>query len=372
MGVLHEKPYAIMPPDSLSHHGRRRRNFLARAAGAALVAAMTDLHDASPALAGAEPLTRFDYAIDNTTALLFCAEAPLTPAPGEHDAKAVWARVLPSPEGTAFIYMHGHDNYVTVDRTGISRVPDWAQADPAARTGAASKKAAGLVYGLDRLETATERRPVVLVPEDSVLNQGSFWAIEPGAQYADPRRLGLLAGDCLRHLRALRNPSGERYWTRSTDPNRLARIYLAGHSGAGLPLAGAAVSDILLPATGIPADLWLFDCTYWSDTQGFVDFCTRWHSAGRLSAGDSRSARFVCIYRPGTDTEGVADSLRGEIAGLLGVEPATLVVDHTEENTQAQIAPALSTHGALFIRTQLPHDEIPTFFIPLLLTTSAG
>lgn len=360
-----------MQTDSLSQHGRRRRRFLAHAA-AALVAAMTDLRDTFPAQAGSEPISRSDYAIDDTTALLFCGEAPLVPAPGQRDAQAVWARVLPGFDHTALIYLHGHNNYVTVDPFGVSRVPDWAEADPAARAGAQSKKAAGLVYALDRLETATERRPVILVPEDSVLHHGSFWAIEPGTQYADPRRLGLLAGDCLAHLSALKKPSGDPYWTRSTDPKRLSRICLAGHSGAGLPLAQASVSEILLPATGVPADLWLFDCTYWSDTQGFVDFCRRWHSAGRLAARDRRSARIVCIYRPGTDTEGVADTLRGEIAGVLGADSAKLVIDHTDENTQTRIAPALSKSGALFIRTHLPHDQIPTFFIPLLLTTSAS
>ena len=73
-------------------------------------------------------------------------------------------------------------------------------------------------------------------------------------------------------------------------------------------------SALVLPETGVPADLWLFDATYWSKVEGFVRFCDLWHHAGRLAGGRRDAARFVCIYRPRTQTEEVADDLRRQIA----------------------------------------------------------
>jgi hypothetical protein len=122
----------------------------------------------------------------------------------------------------------------------------------------------------------------------------------------------------------------------------------------------------------VPADLWLFDCTYWSRIAGFIRFCTRWEEAGRLAGGRRDASRFVCVYRPRTQTEEVADALRAEVAKALGVAAASLVVDHSRENFDGGVRPALRARGALFVRTYVPHDEIPTFFIPRLLATSAS
>lgn len=320
----------------------------------------------------APELCRGDLAIDDTTALLFPAQAPLTPALNKQDARAVWTRVLPQPDSTVLLFLHGHDNYVTVDAQGRSRVPDWAADDPQARVGATAKPAAPLAYHLDRLDSQQMgKSPVVLVPEDSVLAHGSFWATEPRGQYQDPARLGRLIADVRGHLACLRRPNGRAYLTRRAASSPLKRIYLAGHSGAGLPLQEAAGSDIVRPHAGVPSDLWLFDCTYWSEIGNFVQFCARWHGAGRLAAGRSDAARFICVYRPHTQTEGVADALRGEIAQAIGVAPETLVKDHGPDNFASEIRPALSKNGVLFVRTSLPHDEIPTFFIPQLLETAA-
>ncbi len=120
----------------------------------------------------------------------------------------------------------------------------------------------------------------------------------------------------------------------------------------------------------MPADLWLFDATYWSKVEGFVRFCERWHRAGRLGGGRRDAARFVCVYRPRTQTEEVADDLRGQIARAIGADPASLVKDHSPENLDKEIRPALKDAGALFLRTYVPHDEIPTFFIPVLLASA--
>ncbi len=326
-----------------------------------------------------------DLAIDSATALVFSPQAPLAPAAGLRDARAVWCRIPRKADRSVLLYFHGYNNYVTVDGHGKSRVPDWAQNDPAARAGASGKEAAPLVYGLDKLEaTASPRRPIVLVPEVSTLATGSFWAKEPFGQYSDSARLGRLVQDCLKRLVELRNPEGASYLPQSfaeqsppsglpSKPNRppLDRLYLSGHSGAGIPLQEAAVSDLILPAQGVSTDLWLFDCTYWSKIEGFIRFCERWQVAGRLGGGRSDSSRFVCIYCPGTDTEEVADQLRGEIAKILRVPAASLVKDHTRENFESEVRPSLHTAGAIFIKTHLEHNEIPTFFIPWLLRTSA-
>ena len=340
----------------------------------ALLAACLLSGKAAAAVAGDR--CRDDLAIDAETALLFSAEAPLTPAPGLRDARAVWARVPRKASQTVLFYLHGHNGYVTVDRSGHSRVPDWATSDMARRA-AASREAAPLAYGLPRLGKGN-RKPVVLAPEVSTPSTGSFWAREPAGQYADPSRLGAVAADCFAHLASLHRPGGDPYLSErfrqacfpAAPRPGLKRVYLSGHSGAGLPLEEVARSALLLPETGVPADLWLFDCTYWSQVAGFVKFCERWHTAGRFG-GKQDAARFVCVYRPNTQTEAVADALRGEIAGILGVPPPSLVRDHTPDNFEREVRPALRGTGALFLRTHLPHDEIPTFFLPALLETAA-
>lgn len=332
---------------------------------------------AQPCLVQATPDCQDDVAVDDVTALLFPVQAPLRPAPGKRDARAVWARVPDRPAASVLLFLHGYDNYATVDAQGRSRIPDWASDDPAARAGASAKPAAPLVYGLDLLDGAhTGKQPVVLVPEDGALAHGSFWATTPCGQYTDPARLGGLVASAFAHLARLRRPGGLPYLSLS-GPNAtgVGRVYLCGHSGAGLPLQEAAGADLVLPRAGVPTDLWLFDCTYWGNVTNFVEFCARWHGTGRLGAGRRNAARFVCVYRPHTQTEAVADVLRGEIAKVLGVFPTVLVKDHVREgardNFAAEIRSALLTSGVLFLRTSLPHDEIPAYFIPRLLETAA-
>jgi hypothetical protein len=190
--------------------------------------------------------------------------------------------------------------------------------------------------------------------------------------------------DCWRHLACLHRPDGAPYLAEdfvkrvlTREPGRAARtvperVYLCGHSGAGLPLEEAAASSLILPGAGVPADLWLFDCTYWSKVAGFVGFCDQWKRAGRLGGGRPSNARFVCIFRPRTQTEEVADALRIQIAKVVGADPMSLVVDHAGDNFDKDIRPALKGAGALFLRTDLSHDVIPKFFIPALLQTAAS
>ena len=328
---------------------------------------------------------RDDVAIDAATALLFSAEAPLVPAKGMRDARAVWCHIPAQPDKSVLILLHGYNGFVTVDASGRSRVPDWAAGNDAARAGALAKQAAPLIYGLDRLEARqATRRPVVLVPEVSTLATGSFWAKDPAGQYADPARLEKLVSDCWKHLACLHKPSGRPYLTGGitkqvlpakparADGPALERVYLCGHSGAGLPLEEAANALLIQPESGVPADLWLLDCTYWSQVAGFVRFCEHWKRSGHLAAGQRDAARFVCIYRPKTQTEEVADTLRREIAKIIGLDSNSLVRDHSPLNLDTEIRPALKDSAVLFLRTYVPHDEIPTFFVPVLLESAAN
>ncbi len=321
----------------------------------------------------AEDVCRDDTAIDEATALIVSGQAPLQPGEGLKDARAVWCHLPEEPPRRVLVYFHGHNGYVTVDARGRSRVPDWAAGDAAARAGASAKQAAPLVYGLDRLGARLKaKEPMVLVPEVSTLATGSFWAKEPAGQYADPARLGALVADCRNHLACLPRPGGGRYVAPDVEKVPIERVYLCGHSGAGIPLEEAAGASLILPGTGVPTDLWLFDCTYWSKVAGFVRFCERWNAVNRLAGGRSDAARLVCVYRPKTQTEDVADALRASIAGVLGVDAGSLVKGHSPENFETEVRPALLNSGVIFVRTELPHDEIPGFFIPALIETAGS
>ena len=271
------------------------------------------------------------------------------------------------------LYFHGHNGYVTVDEKGRSRVPDWAAGQASARAGASGKDAAPLVYGLDQLGTKLKaKEPMVLVPEVSTLATGSFWAKEPAGQYADPARLKQLVEDCRHHLACLPRPGGGRYVRPDLEKSPIDRVYLCGHSGAGIPLEEAAESSLILPGAGVPTDLWLFDCTYWSKVAGFVKFCERWSAVDRLAGGRPDASRFVCVYRPQSQTEEVADELRTAIARTLGVDAGSLVQDHSPEDVATDIRPAVRKSGVVFVRTKMAHDEIPGFFIPALIASSGS
>ena len=66
---------------------------------------------------------RDDLAINESTALIFSKEAPLAPAVGLRDARAVWTHLPGRPVGRVLIFLHGHNGYVTVDSAGRPRGP---------------------------------------------------------------------------------------------------------------------------------------------------------------------------------------------------------------------------------------------------------
>ena len=330
-----------------------------------------------------------DLAVNDATAMLFSRAAPLVPGAGLKDARAVWSHVPGRPDRCVLIYLHGHNGYVTVNAAGRPRVPDWAAGDAPARNGASAKPPAPLVYGLDRLASRqTGKEPIILVPEDSTLATGTFWAKEPAGQYSDAERLGRLVADCLGHLACLRRRDGRPYLPadfagrRGADPiapgsanmprTALDRIYLCGHSGAGLPLEEAAGSALILPERGAPADLWLFDCTYWSQIAGFVRFCATgrpraaWPAAAAMPRGSSASTG----PRPRPRRSPIRSAPRSR--GPSTPTPPRWSSTTPRRTWRRTSGPRMRRAGALFVRTHLPHDEIPTSFIPELLRTAAS
>ena len=326
-----------------------------------------------------------DVPIDSTTAMIFTKEAPLVPAEGLRDARAVWCHVPAAPDKSVlglfpraqWLCHRGCHRDGRACRTGrlVMKRPKPA---PWQRGGAfgLSARSSGIAQNLEKADRTRARDQHAF--DQLVLGDGARRPV------CRRRRLGLLVADCLTHLHNLHRADGARYLsddfvkgvapTGPRHPGKLAldRIYVGGHSGAGLPLEEVAKSAILRPDTGVPTDLWLFDSTYWSKVEGFVQFCKGWHQAGRLAGGRRDAARFVCIYRPGTSTEEVADDLRGQIARAIGVDPATLVKHYSAENLDKEIRPALARAGVLFLKTDLAHDEIPTAIIPLLLESAAN
>jgi hypothetical protein len=104
----------------------------------------------------------------------------------------------------------------------------------------------------------------------------------------------------------------------------------------------------------------------------FVRFCERWNAVDRLAGGRFDAARFICVYRQKTQTEEIANELRGAIARILGVDAGVLLKDHSPENFATEVRPSLRNSGVVFVRTELSHDEIPGFFIPALIETAGS
>jgi hypothetical protein len=368
-----------------------------------------------------------DDPIDDTSALIYSEKAPLPVTASiqtargvrtKDDYKAVWTFVPDAHDVSLLLFFHGNNNYVTVSRSGRSRAPDWA--DATATAAANKKKAAGLQYGLNNLNSSQAalatsagvvKKPLVLIPEDAELTSGSFWAVPPKKQYGSSSSgVGTtifeeLVMDAYKHLRCLKGPGGNAYLpsgVKGSYASNLKRIYVSGHSGGGKPLvecAGADLVRISPTSIDLPTDLWLMDCTYGFGIDNHVSFCKNWNDNGKL-AFKADSSRFICVYRPKqvtplwedkaqtipkidpktgkqavmiSDTESEADALRDRIAKeVLKVVPATLLKNMVGK-TEADILTAL-TAGApvVFIRTGIDHDDIPTKFIPMMLRTAVS
>jgi len=340
-----------------------------------------------------------DLPIDARTALLFSDLAPLAGARRRGcDHKAIWTFVpAPRPEAlSVLIYLHGNNNAVPVDsaRPG-GRAPDWAPK----RTGSALRSAhgplvpgapvaAGPKYAMDTAAQTSAQRPVVLVPEDVIPSTGAFWAVGAAGTLGAPRQLGSMVGDCFQRLSRLRSPSGGAY----LGPANMAsirRLFLAGHSGGGVPLAPSAASTLALT---VPTDLWLYDCTYGAARNpSYVRFCQHWKARGLLG-NDARSSRMAIFVTPDPRTTSVAADIihtlrkpfsaagrrfpgltyaRLTRAGLSPSVPRVDIVEAMPDATVAQVETALRTSPVVFVHTGVAHDHIPLVWTPRLLNTAA-
>jgi hypothetical protein len=353
----------------------------------------------SPAIAPCPAGLPPDLPIDARTALLFSNLAPLAgTAMRGCDHKAIWSFV-PAQRPSALsvlIYLHGNNNAVPVDSAHPGgRSPDWAPR----RTGSALRSAhgplvpgapvaAGPKYAMDSAAQASAQRPVVLVPEDVIPSTGTFWAIGASGNLNVPRRLGDMVGDCFRRLLRLRSPSGSAYLGLA-DVAMIRRLFLAGHSGGGVPLAPSAVSTLALT---VPTDLWLYDCTYGAQRNpSYVRFCQHWRARGLLG-NDARSSRMAIFVTSDPRTTNVAADIIHKLRqpfeasgtrfpaftyGRLtraGLPPKTSRLDIVEampDATVAQIETALRTSPVVFVHTNVAHDHIPLIWTPRLLSTAA-
>lgn len=228
-----------------------------------------------------------DEALDSQSALIYSPEAPLagkfspkgsTPPPDptqvRKDDRAVWACVSAgfdpnNPE--VLIYLHGHNYYVTAQRTATNtvaaRVPDWMPAGKPANpdTTIATNKGvaqgpAGHFYGFDALSTSGAHHPLVFLPEDGhhahdlkKNKEGNmvwdgFWCKESSVgTLSSSGGLGDVVEDCLQRLFVLPTvPPGKNYLTKELHLKDLKRLYLTGHSGGGVPLNAAIGSSLSL------------------------------------------------------------------------------------------------------------------------------
>jgi hypothetical protein len=196
-----------------------------------------------------------------------------------------------------------------------------------------------------------------------------------------------MVGDCFQRLSRLRSPSGSAYLGRGGVTN-IRRLFLAGHSGGGVPLAPSAVSTLALT---VPTDLWLYDCTYGiARNPSYVRFCQQWKARGLLG-NNAQSSRMAMFVTPDPLTTSVA----GDIITTLrqpfpmggkrfpgftyaritrASPPSSRYVDIVEampDATIPQIEAALRTSPVVFVHTSVAHDHVPWFWTPKLFNTAA-
>jgi hypothetical protein len=340
-----------------------------------------------------------DVPINAQTALLFSDFAPLA---GQRqrgcDHKAIWT-LVPSQRPNAlsvFVYLHGNNNAVPADAQHPGgRPPDWAPR----RTGTALRSphgplvpgapvASGPKYALDVAAQQSIQRPVVLVPEDVVASTGAFWAVGASGSLVAPRQLGDMVTDCFQHLRRLRAMNGSTFLDRA-ELQSVRRLFLAGHSGGGVPLAPAAASTLAL---SVPTDLWLYDCTYGPQRNpSYVHFCRHWRARGLLG-NHAQASRMAIFVTPDPRTTSVAADIiqtlrrpfvvdgkrfpgltyaRLTRTGLIPSSAAADIVEAMPTATVQQIERALRTSPVVFVHTQVAHDHIPFVWTPRLLGTAA-
>ncbi len=361
------------------------------------------------------------------------ASPPMTAEDPDHDAVWTFVpdNQLDADKFCMLIFWHGWKGWVTVDQSNPDGIkPGWAATrpdPPPNRTTSGGKKvfASGPKYELDQKR---DHDPLILVPENGVPNDVKAWGItvagrlnvvtsQPGRKPVtapDPPVLGKMVDDCFKHLKLLPRPflafapNASGLLEDRHDPSKLKRMFLTGHSGGGLALSASAASTL---AKTIPTDLLLLDCTYGSGTPEYLDFCRTWNSKGLLGRGPGKS-RLVMVCQFDNDpnptfrqADGIRDLLKSSGSAGLGLSfagpinidpkrppaawPATDMVElafrSPDINRPPQamldlLATAMGKPGgpgptpvdykAIYIKTNINHDDIPNVFLPLI-TASA-
>jgi hypothetical protein len=364
-------------------------------------------------------------AVTETTAMVFSDKAPLHnytdgtmlpkgtfPTGSDPDFDAVWAAV-PTTMQTAtqsplsvFLFFHGYNGWVTVSAASPTKAaPRWATVGPN-RNKNQPALAAGPKYGLNKSLT---HDPIVLVPEDGVPRNDlskdpdptksgkpdGFWAKTSPGTLRTLTGLGDLLADSFVHLHNLQNTAApatsgpaHSYLPASALSSNIKRLFIAGHSGGGVPLGGSAASTAALT---IPTDLMLLDCTYnASQNQNYIDFCKAWNGQGKFGPGAGNS-RLIAVSKPGTGTEANTNTIRDELKKLgLTMSKAVPVSSKTAPPTLSLgddmvelsygggdlpnlpaahltfLQDTMTKFKAVFVKTNMAHDSIPQTFMPLL------
>jgi len=361
---------------------------------------------------------------------------PPDPDQVRKDDRAVWAFVpdkFDPAKPELLIYFHGHNYFVTARRNGSTveaRRPDWITTnDNNDQTRAATKGAAqgpaGTFYKLDQLDPALAHHPLALAPEDGhrthdlkgvfekdasgktvlgtdgkpipVLQKGpdgnvivgpdgkpkqvmewdGFWVKESDVgTLSAASGLGDLITNVFARLFVLPVVplNGKNYLTKQIVANDVKRFFLTGHSGGGVPLDKATVSDLALK---IPTTLVYLDATYGKYSPEVRKFC----ETVKLGNGKDESS-VVIIFNKDSGTADQAKAIVDELKEPKMTDPrnpkrlipdptkkvfAVTELNHTGAADVPAVESALRSNPIVVIKTTTAHDSIPQTFIPIVV-----
>ena len=352
---------------------------------------------------------------------------PPDPDQVRKDDRAVWA-FIPAAFDPAkpelLLYLHGHNYFVTAKRNGTKvegRAPDWISKANSDDNRAASKAAAqgplGTFYKLDQLDPALPHHPIALAPENAHQTHGmkgvfekdakgnnilgpdnkpipvfqkdkdgnpvlgkdgkplqelvwdGFWAKELPGTLSTGAGMGDMVDNVFARLFVLPvvPVNGKNYLTKQIAANDIKRFFLTGHSGGGVPLAKATVSDLALK---VPTTVVYLDATYADYTSEVRKFC---ETANLGSAKDQ--SKMVIIFNPDSGTEPDAKLLVADLKSAKPKKPkdpprkafVPTELNHTGAADLPAIEAALKTDSIVVIKTNTAHENIPGTFIPIVV-----
>ena len=324
------------------------------------------------------------------------AAAPPDPDQVRKDDRAVWVCVssgfkVDAPE--VLVHFHGHNYYVTARRTAAgaveARLADWLAGTVDSRVAAskgASQGPAGHFYGFDALSASLPHQPLVLLPEDGhhvhdpkidkrtklpVLDAAGnpvwdgFWCKESLVDtLASATGLDDVVENCLQRLFVLPVvPPGHNYLTKELHLRDMKRLFLTGHSGGGVPLSKALVSNFAL---GTPTTACFLDGTYNDYRPQVRKFCETWSAKSHLGNGKDDSC-LVIVFNPSSGTEDwkkeIVKDLKDPKKQVFAVNELT----HTGAADLPAVKSALKSSPIVVIKTNTAHEDIPKTFVALLL-----